>query len=256
MNLSLLDKALWAASLIGHAALLLVLVWRKRFRTFPVFTLMMAFEVFSTLLLLVVENKGSRHAYFLAYWVTGFADYGFQVALIIEIAREVLRPTGTWVRDARKGFVAWGSVGLILAAAMALQLGPAQSKGFDLWDSRITVFTSLLTCELFIAVATTATRLGLQWRSNVISLSQGLTLWAFIAVVEDLAHAIWGWEREFHGFTYVRMFAYLSVLIYWTVTFWLPERVRAPLSPEMNAYLVALHRRVQYDLNSVDGPNL
>ena len=255
MTLTSLDNVLWAAGFLGHVALLLVLVVRKRLRDFPLFTSFLAFEASRTVLLFVVFRYGSKHGYFLAYWITGFADYIFQVALIFEIARHILRPTGTWVRDARKAFWGWGTAGLLAAAALALQIGPPQSKGFDLWDTRITVFTSLLTCELFLAMSMTANRLGLQWRSHVIALGQGLFVWAFIALLEEFAHAILGWDREFVMFVHARMFVYLSVLVYWMVAFWLPEKVRAPLSPEMNAYLVALHERVQYDLTSMNGPH-
>ena len=255
MHLSTLDNALWAAGLIGHAALLFVLVLRRRFREFPVFTFLVGFEAFRTVLLFLVFRYGTRHGYFLAYWSTGFADYLFQIALIFEIARNILRPTGTWIVDARRTFLAWSAVGLFAAAALASQIGPPQSKGFDLWDTRITVFTSLLTCELFIAMSAAANWLGLQWRSHVVALGQGIFIWAFIALLEDFAHVALGWDREFAVFVHVRMFVYLCVLVYWMVAFWLPEEVRAPLSPEMKAYLVALHERVKYDRTSITGPH-
>lgn len=256
MNLSTLDNVLWAASLIGHAALLLVLVLQKRAKDFPVFTFFVSSEVFRTMLLFLVLRYGTKHGYFVAYWTTGFANYVFQVAVIYEIARDVLRPTGAWVHDARKAFLGWGTAGMVVAAIIASQLGQPQSKGFDLWDSRITVFTSLLTCELFIAMAMAATRLGLQWRSHVVAIGQGIATWAVVALIEDFGHGILGWNREFVVFVHIRMFVYLSVLVYWIVAFWFPETVRAPLSAEMSAYLVALHDRVQYDLDSMNGPSL
>lgn len=254
MNLSALDNALWAASLVGHVALAIVLVIRKRFINFPVFTAFVAFEASRTMLLFFVLRWGSKHAYFLAYWITGFADYLFQVALILEIARDVLRPTGRWVLDARKSFLGWGSAGLIVSALLALQIGPPQSQGLDLWDVRITIFTSLLTCALFIAMAAVANRLGLQWRSHAVAISQGIALWAFVALLEEFGHVIFGWDRQFVVLAHVHMFAYLAVLAYWIGAFWLPEKARAPLSPEMSAYLLALRERVQYDLRSGGRP--
>ena len=256
MSTSLADNVFWAAGFIGHVALVLILLLRKREREYPVFTFFMAFEALTTILLFVISRVMGHRAYFLAYWITGFGDYAIQVALIFEIARHVLRPTGTWVRDARTPFLAWGATGFLVAAALAMQIGPPQAKGFDLWDVRITVFTSLLTCELFIAMSAAANRLGLQRRSHVVALGQGITVWAFSALLEEFGHSILGWDRKFEIFVYLRMAVYLSVLAFWMVSFWLPEKVRAPLSPEMKAYLVALHRRVQYDLTSVNGPPL
>jgi hypothetical protein len=256
MNLSTWDNALWAAGFIGHVALVLVLVIRKRVREFPVFTGYIGFQALTTILLFLVSRDGTRHGYFLVYWITGFTDYIFQIAVIFEVARDVLRPTGTWVRDARRAFLAWGLGGLMAAATLALQIGPPQSKVFDLWDVRVTVFTSLLTCGLFLSMSAAANRLGLQQRSYVFALGQGFFAWTFCSLLEEFGHAIFGWDREFVIFVHVRMIVYLLVLVYWMVAFWLPEKARAPLSPEMKAYLVSLHEKVQYDLESVNGPHL
>jgi hypothetical protein len=245
MNLSVLDNALWAASLFGHAALLLIVIVRRRVREFPVFTLFVASEVFRTSLLFFVFRYGTKHGYFLAYWITGFANYLFQVALIFEIGRNVLRPTGRWVLEARKSFLMWGAVGLSVAAIMASEVGPLQSKGLDLWDTRVTIFTALMTCGLFLAMVTAANRLGLRWRSQVFAIGQGLFLWAFISLLGDVGHTALGWNRDFILFDYVRMFTYLAVLLFWNITFWLPERERAELSPDIRAYLVAAHERLE-----------
>ena len=243
MRLSVLDNALWAASLLGHAALLLILFLRKRAREFPVFTFFVASEVFRTVLLFFVLRYGTKHAYFLAYWITGFGNYLFQVALIVEIGRNVLRPTGRWVLEARKSFLIFGAVGLLVAAILAFELGPSQSKGLDLWDTRVTVFTALMTCGLFLAMLTAANRLGLRWRSQVFAIGQGLFLWAFISLLGDVGHTALGWNRDFIVLDHVRMFTYLAVLVFWSVTFWLPERERAQLSPEIQAYLLAAHEK-------------
>ncbi len=255
MNFSTLENAFWAAGFSGHVALLLVLILKRRVRHFPVFTGFIAFEVLTTILLFAVSRHGTHHAYFLAYWITGFGDYAFQVAVIFEVARDVLRPTGTWVYDAREAFLTWGSAGFIAAAALALLIGPPQARGFDLWDVRITIFTSLLTCELFIAMTAAANKLGLQQRSYVFALGTGFFAWMFSSLLEEFGHAIFGWDRQFLIFVHIREAIYLMVLLYWIGMFWRSERVHRALSPEMNAYLVALHERVKYDLTSGDGRN-
>ena len=253
MSFSTLDDMLWAASFVGHVALACVLFYRGRWREFPVFTSWMTFEALTTAVLYVVHAFGTKKGYTLAYWITGFGDYVFQVAVIYEIARDILRPTGRWVQEARRSFLLWGGLGLIVAAALASQLGQPQAKGLNLWDARITVFTSMLTCELFLAMSTAANRLGLQRRNYLVALGLGLTVWACIGLVEDFAHAALGWDREFGMFGHAHEIVYLLVLVYWIGTFWLPEKARAPLSPQMQEYLVALHERVTYDLHGFDG---
>ena len=246
-----LTNVLWATGFFGHVALLGVLFCKVRSNRFPVFTALIAFHVFVTILLFQITRHGSPHAYSVAYWSAAFLDYIFQIALIFEIARIVLRPTGTWVSDARQSFLLWGGLGLVLAATAAWGLGSPTAKGLNLWEERVTLFTSLLTCELFTAMIVIANRLGLQWRSHVIALGQGLTLWALLNLGSDVLHVLAGWQRDFALYDDIREFAYLGALLFWIVSFWLPETERAPLSADMNEYLLALHRRVQYDLENV-----
>ena len=203
-----LTNVLWAAGFLGHVALLGVLLFRRRVREFPVFTALIAFHVSVTVVLFLTKRHGSHHGYFLAYWGAAFLDYAFQIALIFEIARIVLRPTGTWVSDARRSFLLWSTIGLLFAVLFAITLGSPFNKGLDLWEERITLFTSLLTCEVFAAMLLTANRLGLQWRSHVVALGQGLTLWSLLNLGSDVLHVLAGWNRDFALYDGIREFAY------------------------------------------------
>ncbi len=254
MNLSALDNALWAASLIGHVALVLVLMLRGKLREFPVFFTFIAFSALKTIALFLVFRLGTHHQYFLAYWTTAGANYLFQIGIIGEIARNVLRPTGRWVWEARRSFWIRALLGLVVAAVVAFEMGPEQSKGLDLWDTRVTIFTDLMTCGLFVAMLTAANELGLRWRSQVFALGQGLFIWAAIALFSNIAHVAFGWNQEFIVLDHIQMFAYLGVVVFWGITFWLPERKRDELSPEISAYLVAAAARLEYDPSSEHRP--
>lgn len=251
MNFTILDNVLWAAGFLGHVALLVVLLVRRRWQAVPVFTLLVTFQVLVTAVLFPISRYGSWHTYVLAYWITVFGDYCFQLVLLLEIARAVLRPTGTWIQDARRSFLLWSAGALLVAAIFALTVGPPSARGLDLWEVRARLLTSLLTCELFIAIALAANRLGLPWRSHIMALGQGITIWALISLLGDVGHVALGWSLEFVVFDHLRMFVYLAVLVFWAIVFWVPEPARAPLSPEMQDYLLALHRRVQYDLDRI-----
>ncbi len=250
MNVSVLDNALWAAGLLGHAALLVVLLVRKRWRGLPVFTMLIAFEVARTCLLFLVLKDGSAHQYFLCYWGTGFLDYVFQLALIYELARIALRPTGTWIRDARTAFIFWSALGLLVAAAFGMLLHPPEWKGLGLWDLRVTVFTSMLTCEVFLSMSFAASRLGLRQGRYEVAIGQGIGFWALTSLLEQFAHGIFGWDRPFDLFTHLRMGLYIGLLMYWIRVIWQPEPQQATPSLEMQRYLIALHAQVQYDLDT------
>jgi hypothetical protein len=253
MTVSTLDNALWAAGFAGHAALLIVLIARGRTRDFPVFTSLVAYQGLVTLELFAVYRYGSGSLYRASYWISVLGDFLFQIALIFEIARIVLRPTGTWVHDARRSFLLWGGVGALVAVGLTLLVRPPAPNSLDAWEVRGNLFTSLLTCELFLALIMTSNRLGLAWRNHVMGLAQGLTAWALVAVTIDSAHSALGWQRDFTVLEHIRMCVYLTTLGYWIVTFWLPEPKRAPLSGDMQQYLMDLHSRVVYDLKKIAG---
>jgi hypothetical protein len=252
-----LDNILWGAGFAGHFVLLVVLVIRRRVREFPVFTSFIAYVTLRTMVLFLISRHGSVHAYKLGYWILSPGDYAFQIAIIFEMARNVLRPTGNWVQDARMGFLLWSAVGTLIAVGLSLAIAPPETKGLDLWTARATIFTSLLTCATFLAMSVAANRLGLLWQSHVMALGQGLTVWALFALFGDLVHLALGWRHDFVLFDHVTMFVYLGAVLFWIVAFWSPERKRAPLSVDMQNYLLALHQRVLDDLeriNSIERP--
>ena len=251
MNLSTLDKVLWAAGFVGHVALILILVLRRRVKHFPMFTTLLAFQLCTTILLFLLYRHGSSHAYSVAYYVSYIGNFALQIAVIWEIARDVLRPTGTWISDARRGFLVWSAVGIVLASLLSFFMPSAGLSRSEMWEMRGEVLTSLLTCEVFLAMIAAANRLGLQWRSHVMALGQGLTVWALVAILGDLGDVAIGWESKLAIFDHLRSFVYLGALVFWMVAFWLPEKQRAPLSVDMQNYLVALGSRLAYDLDSV-----
>ena len=253
MKVSLLDNALWAASFMGNIVLFIVLLVRKRWRQFPVFTILIGYYAAEAIVLFFVYRYSTLSVYARTYWITFALDILLQLALIFNIARTVLRPTGTWVRDARLSFFIWGLVGALVALGLTLTVHPSTPKSIDAWGIRAFLFTSLLFCELFLAMMLAAQRLGLVWRNHVMGLGQGLTAWALISAFVDVAHSYYGAAHlhDFMALEHIRDFAYIGALIYWSIIFWLPEPARRPLSDDMQKYLVALHAKVQYDSTQV-----
>src|SRR5260370_38679508 len=175
MNLTTLDNILWAAGFVGHTALLVVLLVRRRWREFPVFTSLIGYQALVTISLFLIFRYGKRESYTLAYWISVVGDFVFQLALIFEIARVVLRPTGTWVRDARSSFIMAGGIGAVVALALCLTVRPLMPSALSVWEVRGNLFTALLMCELFMAMLYASDRLGLQCRNHVLGVAHGLT---------------------------------------------------------------------------------
>jgi hypothetical protein len=201
-------------------------------------------------ILYLIFQYGSSSLYKEVYWSSVLIEFLLELGIIIEIARIVLRPTGTWVRDAKKQFILWSSLGILLAAALPFLVTPPAATFLQRLEVRADLFTSLVICELIAVVTRTSRSLGLGWRNHVMALGNGWTAWAVAAILIDGLHSYFGAERYFAGLEHARMVVYLVVLGYWTVQFWLKEPVRQPISPELSAYIQDLHRRIRNDLDT------
>src|ERR1700753_416495 len=124
MQLSLLARVLWAAGFVELVALFLVLIVRRRWRSFPCFTSYIAFQLLETILLYTIHQSGNRTAYFWTYWGSAVIDLSLQISVVFELARIVVKPTGTWIRDARRMFLLLAAVGALVAAAVAYGVNP------------------------------------------------------------------------------------------------------------------------------------
>jgi hypothetical protein len=251
MNLSALDWVIVAATSLGNTALFAVLILRSRWRDFPVFTAYMGFETLLNPVQYALFQYGLSSWLERVYWFSALVEFVLQLGIALEIARIVLRPTGSWVQDARKQFILWGAAGILFAAALPWLIMPPATTLLGRLMVRGFLFTSLVICELIAVVTRTSKSLGLGWRNHVMALGNGWTAWAVVAILVDGLHSYFGAQRYFRELDHLKMVAYLAVLGYWAVQFWLEEPVRQPISPQLSAYIQVLHRRIKNDLDTL-----
>jgi hypothetical protein len=246
MHLSLLAKVLWAETFCAQFTLLLVLIVRKRWVFFRFFTAWIAFLVLVSIAgFLIVYTHFSARTYKAFYWGSQILDFTLQACVVFEMARIVLKPTGTWVRDAFKTFLSLAIAGVLIAVVLSYIAKPHSPTSLDAWIERGNLFSAMLSLELFVAVAAASTNLGLVWRNHVMGLATGWFIWAIVDFFVEGAYSYLG--PYWHGIALdqIRIIALQLVTIYWAIIFWLPEPERRTLSPEMQAYLSALRSQVQ-----------
>jgi hypothetical protein len=251
MQLSLATKILWAAGFIELAALFFMLLLRGRWRTFPIFTGWIGFQVLRTILLYTTWHSGSHTVYVLIYWAACLLDLGFQIAIVFELARVVLKPTGTWVQDARKTFLLLVVVGILIAVVAAYAVSPTLPKDLNDWIEKGNLFAAMLNAQLFAAMALASTRLGLAWRNHVMAISTGWALWAVVGLFVEAAYSYFGPSWHSIPLDRIRVITYQLATIYWTINLWLPEPAHRTLSPEMQTYLSGLQQQAQSGLRAL-----
>ena len=250
MKLSLADGVVWAVGFVGTLTLLVVLLWRARWRQFPILTAWMLFQALDNIALFGLFEYASPGLYTRVYWVGLWPDFLLQLGVVVEIARIVLRPTGTWVHDARTQFITAGLGGAAVAAVVSWWISPPHAN-FTAWELRANLFTSLVICELFVVMSFTANHLGLGWRSHVMAEGQGLTAWAGVMTITTALQSYFG-NKYFSSIDHFRGIAWTCATVWIAFRLWVPEPERQPISEELQKYILALHRRVEYDLRRFD----
>jgi hypothetical protein len=252
MTQAALDNLLWAAALCGESTLTVVILRKGRWRMFPAFSALIAVPILASVFLVPLRWMAAYDWYTLLYRAYVAVNFFLQLAVVVELARIVLRPTGTWVHDARKQFILSAVGGTLLALALAYMVVPPAASLMESLQLRADLFTSLLICELFIAVTLASNRLGLGWKNHVMAIGQGFTAWSIVATMVDSLHSYFGARHFYDSTESVQSLMYLGVLGYWCVQLWREEPVRQPISPQLRKFILALHERVKYDLGEAE----
>ncbi len=251
MHLPMLQKMLWGVTFAGELALCITLVAKRRWIIFPAFTTLMAYHVVAEAIYFGVDLHGSLSVQTMVYWTYVVGDFILQLAVVVELARIVLRPTGSWVRDAQTQFVSWSAGGCVVALICAWMVAPPTLTLAASLELRGNLFTSLLVLELFLAMSMAANRLGLGWRNHVMAIAQGLTFCQVISCIVDAMHNYLGEIRDYGSLDDVRSVANGLALLYWISQLWFPEPERQPISPELRKHILDLHDRVRLDLTRI-----
>ena len=251
MQVSLLAEVLWAAGFCELLVLILVLMVRRRWQVFPFFSTYIIFQATEIVVLYGVYRWSSQRVYFWAYWAGCVLDLLLQLCVVFELARIVLKPTGTWVRDARKMFLLLAVAGTLIAAAVSYGVNPTRPTTLDNWIEKANLFSAMLNAQLFLAMGLASTRLGLAWRHHVMRISSGWMLWASVDLFVEAAYSYLG--PNWHGVVLdnIRILAFQAATIYWAVNLWLPEPKSRTLSPAMQSYLTGLQQHLEVAVQGV-----
>jgi hypothetical protein len=251
MHASVVELLFWAAGLLGHSALLIVLWARHRAETFPFFTAFIAANVVRSISLFAIAHHATKYAYLVTYVSLAIVDLVLQFCVAYELASHVFRPTDTWAPDVRGGFVILVIAGVVIAVGLTCMPTPPEKT---LWKSildRANLFSSALLCELFVGMIAFSVKASLPWKTHVARIAQGLGFYSLLGMVTEAGHNVIGMVRTStlsHNLTLLRETTYLICVSYWIVMLWRDAPAPRELPEEMRKQLLTLQRYVEYDL--------
>lgn len=246
-----LELFYWAAGLVAHIVLLIVLWLRHRARTFPIFTTLIAMNIVRSVTLYSVFHHGTPAAYRVVYMALALVDYSLQIGVAYELASHVFRPTGTWAPDVRKGFLILVIIGVVIAAAIACMPTPPEKTVLKSLLDRLNLFSSAVLCVLFVGMIRFSVTARLPWKTHVARIAQGLGFYSFLGILIAAGYNLFGEVRTSvvsQELTAIRLPIYLTFVVYWIITLWQEAPAPRELPEEMRKQLFTLQRQVEYSL--------
>lgn len=254
MHLSGLDLLFWTAGFGAHLILFCVLLIRRHFRTFPIFTAFILSNIVRTVALYFVERHGNKASYFYTFWALGLLDTALQLAVVYEMYARTFRPLGRWAPDMRGAFAWLVAVTIAVAAGLTWLAAPP----VRLWMQAVVIksnfFSSVCLTELFVGMVILSVRSGLPWKSHVARISQGLGVYSSIDLLIETGHSYLGVGRDtqvYATLSHFRMSAYLVCVTYWIVMLWRREPEPRKLPDSLRGELTRLQDVVDSDLNRI-----
>jgi hypothetical protein len=241
MPLTDLDLLLWLTGFLGHVALLLVLLLRRRARAFPIFTTLLILNVIRTAVLFFINREGSKAMYFYAFWSLASADIALQFAVMYELASQVFRPLGKWASDIRARLAVWVAGSLALALLLTWIPKPQSQFWMQVLLLKGSFFSAALMSELFVGMIALSSLAGLSWSSHVAKIAKGLAFYSVVTLIFETANTSFGFNGHDHMYgelSQLRMVLYLCCVMYWILSLWrnapparrMPDLVREQVS--------------------------
>lgn len=236
----MLDMALWWASLVFEA-ILIVLTYRRRVsQLLPVFFAYLIWTFLSDVLGVFVKTRFPDS--FLRFFMFEMPlDLLWQIAVIVELAWSVLRP----YRSSLPRYTVAVLTGVILLTAVVIWPLAGISPLGDLpaqWHllMRIQQTSSILRIVFFLALAGCSQLLAIGWRNRELQVATGLGIYSFASLIGAVLHAQLGGAHRYHEVDQFVTVGYFCSLLYWSVSFLQQEAPRTEFSPKMESLLLAM----------------
>jgi NADH:ubiquinone oxidoreductase subunit K len=213
----MINHLIWAAGLIEHLILLAVLFKRRRVARFPWFTLLIIFYVVRSVGLVAALRLSGHPAPQFPSMIIDLTDVLLQCAVLAELSWNSLEPLG--------GIRRFTVPLLLLASGILIVLRLAPSGHWSLRTGLVLMhfLLSVLMVEWAIVLAFLLRPFRLSWRSHVATISFGFGVYS-AALLAGGGYFTTGREmRDYVFFSFFRIFVYLLIVIFWSVSLWFDE---------------------------------
>ncbi|MGA2167727.1 MAG: hypothetical protein ABSG62_05905 [Terracidiphilus sp.] len=235
-----LDNTLWIAGTVAEAAVIGLLLYRRAWRTFPVFCVYVAWGLLSDAGLYTIE-RFSPAGYLTTYAVMVALDSALQFGVLVELSWSVLRPIrGSLPR-----------ITLLIIAVLIVSVGAAvwPLSGIhglaDLppqWRVLVHVqqTASILRILFFLTLVACSQLLSIGWRDRELQVATGLGFYSLVSLAVEILHSHQGMGQQYRYLNQFVVASYVCSLLYWVFSFATKEAERREFTPQMQGFLLAV----------------
>jgi hypothetical protein len=179
-NAHLAYYVLWFAHPVLQAALVGILLWRKLYRTFPIFFSYVAFQIVVFGALFPLHSERFYTIFYYTYWSTTAVSAILGFFVIHELFQDVFRPYHT-LRDLGSVLFKWAAlVMLLVAGVVAASTASATEEPLRTGIMTLERSVRVVQCGLILFLLVFSRYLGTNWRQKSFGIALGFGAFASV----------------------------------------------------------------------------
>lgn len=225
----------------GIEVVLIALVLTRRiYRTFPVFSAYLVWDLLDNLILFGASARYQSH-YIYFFLIALTVDSVFEFAVLIELAWSVLRPFRSALPRGAIVFVALFTGALCAVvwpfahSAAYVHYGP-QSRLLLHLEQTIAIMRILF----FLVLAGCSHLLSINWRDREMQIATGLGVYSLVSVAVSIIQAGQSVGQLYIYLDQLVMATNVFCILYWLVSFARQAAARREFTPQMQSFLLAV----------------
>lgn len=241
-----MDTYLTAVSAVVQASVVIVLIRKRLYREFPVFCVYLVWILSAAFAATFAASRLEAGLYNHLYFISSLFDAILMFSVLVEMTMSVLKP----VRDLLPRWTVFAVAGLIglisiLVWHLASPPGIATLSKISQYIIHFEISSSMLRIIFFVSLAGLSQLLSLGWRDRVVQISTGLGFFSLVSLGVTFLHMNLGvgGQRQndlYHSLDQLVVFAYISSMVYWLVSFSRDVPERKEFTPQMRSFISSL----------------
>ena len=234
-----LDTTLAYAGIAGQLAVASLLLYRRTWRSLPIFCVYSFFTLLGGVVAVAVM-RFIPTAYFMTYLTEEGIDSALQFCVLVELSWSILRP----IRASLPGKTLW-VLGFLIAATGAIIWPFVNSSAFARYPMWHFLFhlkqtVSILRILFFLLLAGCSQLLSIGWRDRELQVATGLGFYSLASLAATVVHAHETAGSQHAILEQLLVASYICSLLYWAVCFAQQEAARREFTPQMQNMLLAV----------------